>query len=75
MKCNFIVYGLAPAISKQANEFMKACDLGGEGAFVKESQEVTLTLDSDKNKDKIPDVLKKAYEKELGWHDVVVLAN
>ncbi len=67
----YLIGGLKPAISKQANDFMKACDLGGDGAFIATTETVEMNVKSG-NIDKIPDILKKAYEHKLGWRDVVV---
>lgn len=67
----YLIGGLKPAISKQANEFMRACDLGGDGAFVVATETVEMNIKS-RNIDKLPDILKQAYEQKLGWHNVVV---
>lgn len=72
-KYEYIVVGYAPAISKQANDFMKACGLGGEGAFVVKTETVELNVRSG-DIDKLPTLLQQAYEKELGWQNVVVNA-
>jgi len=71
MKMKYLIGGLKPAISKQANDFMKACDLGGDGAFIANTETVEMEIKSG-NIDKIPEALKQAYEQKLGWHDVVV---
>ena len=61
VKQQYLVSGNAPAISRQANDFMKGCDLGGDGAFIIKNKTVTLTINP-KNIEKIITVLKSAYE-------------
>jgi hypothetical protein len=71
VKQEYIVSGHAPAISKQANDFMKSCDLGGEGAFVEKNETVILTINP-RDIDKAVGVLKQAYEQKMGWTSVFV---
>ena len=74
MEKQFTVTGLAPAVSKAANDFMKQCGLGGDGAFVRRAQVVILTLGSLNNAELIPEKLKQVYEM-WGWADVSVSEN
>ena len=69
----YIVLGSAPARGKQVNDLMKACGLGGEGAFVQSAETVTLKINSG-DVDKVTNILKQAYQEKLGWHDVSVSA-
>lgn len=70
----FIVTGMAPTQSKEVNQFLKACDLGMEGAFVPKSLRITATMDNKVTpshlKRQIP-AFKAAFE-ELGWTNITV---
>lgn len=73
MKRKFLVYGLRPAYSKEANSFLKDCDLGIEGLFVHESLVMTATLNPDVTQDQLdrqPAAIKQALEENMGWVDV-----
>lgn len=65
------VIGLVPAQSKQANEFMKVCGLGIEGAFIHKTHNVELSS-TEKDTAKVSAFLKEYYENALGWCAVVV---
>jgi len=73
MRVTFVVAGLRPAHSKQANDFLRACDLGIEGAFVRDAVNVSGTVS-----DPTSFVLAEAEGKmrtvfaALGWHDVTI---
>jgi len=73
MKVTFAVTGLRPAHSQQANAFLQACDLGIEGAFVKDAISVSGTVS-----DPATFVLTEAEAKmhrvfeTLGWHNVTI---
>ena len=75
MRVTFAVTGLRPAHSQQANEFLKACDLGIEGAFVRDAIDVSGTVS-----DPATFVLAEAEAKmhsvfeALGWHNVTIRA-
>ena len=69
----YIVYGQAPAQGKKVNDLMRSLDFG-EGAFVGKAEQLDITFKNADNIDRAQDVLKQAYESELGWIDVNVHA-
>lgn len=75
LKREFIVCGRKPAYSKNVNDFIVACDLGTDGAFVKFAEKTTVTCKSDVANDQLKkqsNALRQAY-KSLGCVDIVVI--
>jgi hypothetical protein len=73
MKVTFAVSGLRPAYSKQANDFLRACDLGIEGAFVRDSVNVSGTVANSKTF-VLADAEAKMHRvfETLGWRNVTI---
>lgn len=74
MKRTFVVTGLKPAFGKAVNDFVKLCDLGINGAFVKFGHIVTATVEDSATQEQLdrqPIAIKAAYEK-LGCTDIDV---
>ena len=72
----FYITGYKPAYSKQANELIKAFDLGVDGAFVKFAEKMIATLEDDVSPEQLakqPSAIQKAYE-EFGCINVSVSA-
>ena len=44
MEKEMLVIGMKPAHSKKANDFIKACDLGTEGAFIAFKEKIIVTF-------------------------------
>lgn len=74
MQYKFILTGLKPAYGHDVNKFVKACDLGVEGAFVTTSELVTVTTKDERDADALVVLeghIRQAYE-SAGWRNVVV---
>lgn len=72
----FIINGLAPAYGEAANQFIRAMDLGVEGAYIKVSELVTITIDDglpQEKLDKQPGALVKAYEQVKHWQKITIM--
>lgn len=74
MKRHFAVWGYKP-VNQKLNEFVRSFDLGTDGAFVKFSELVSITVEEGCPPDKLdrqPAAIVSAYE-SLGFRDVKIL--
>lgn len=73
MKRTFKLIGLEPAHGKIGNDFLKACDLGVEGAFVPACVEVTIDVADDATPEQLqrqPGAICDAFRKAHGWRSI-----